>query len=182
MCKFFDSKDEKLTEKAFSQSLIISIISILLCVVALCSMTFAWFIGEAKISDNVIVSGSFDLVITVTKDGTELPIEADPDKEGVLICNISEGGTYTVILKLKEGSSVKGHCLVKVGNDEYRHTDAIFKRNSSESDSAQNFTFTVTVSGGTAIVFEPRWGMVVEPDIENGGAYPSVNNAGEENS
>ena len=182
MHKLFDSKDEKLTEKAFSQSLIISIISILLCVVALCSMTFAWFVGGAESSSNVLASGSFDLVITVTKDGNELPLEPDTNKEGALICNISEGGTYTVILKLKEGSSVKGHCLVKVGNDEYRHTAAIFKRNSSENYSEQDFIFTVTVSGGTAIVFEPRWGMVAEPDIENGGAYPSLNNAGEENS
>ena len=86
MKNFFDCKDEKITEKAFSQSLIISVVSILLCLVALCSMTYAWFTTETSSSSNTLTSGSFDLDIIVSKvdDGaaTASAIEAESNTDG----------------------------------------------------------------------------------------------------
>ena len=38
---FFGSKQDKLTDKAFTQSIAVSVISILVSVVALCSVTWA---------------------------------------------------------------------------------------------------------------------------------------------
>lgn len=168
MHNLFDSKNEKLTEKAFSQSLLISVLSILLCIVALCSITYAWFVGESTSTGNTLLAGSFDLTISVTKDGDEFPVIADADRDGVWICNLAEEGTYTVNLKLKEESSVKGHCIVKVGDDDYKHTDAIFDTANAD------FIFTIKVAENTKVTFEPRWGVVVEPDIENGGIYPVI--------
>ena len=83
---FFDCKDEKITEKAFSQSLIISVVSILLCIVALSSVTYAWFTGETTSGSNTLMSGSFDVKITVSKleDGVASAnaIEAESNNEG----------------------------------------------------------------------------------------------------
>ena len=45
MKNFFDFQDEKITEKAFSKNIIVSIAGILLSIVMLCSTTYAWFTG-----------------------------------------------------------------------------------------------------------------------------------------
>lgn len=203
MKNIFDSKDEKLTEKAFIQSVVISVVGILLCIVALCSATFCWFTGGTENHSNTLVSGSFDVTITVVKgnalddanggQGTataqadteaaggtqaeQIEVTADPAHAGVFVCNLPEAGTYTVTLTLKEGSTVKGHCVVTVGNDNAVHTAAIIGENTNNCEGEENtnpFVFTVTVQEATRVTFEPRWGVVVEPQIQQGGAYPAA--------
>ena len=202
MKHIFDSKDEKLTEKAFIQSVVISVVGILLCIVALCSATFCWFTGGTENNSNTLVSGSFDVTITVVKgnalgdasgeqgtaaaqaetgaeNGTQaeqIEVTADPAQAGVFICNLPEAGTYTVTLTLKEGSTVKGHCLVTVGKDTVKHTAAIIGDNTTNREGEENtnpFIFTVTVQEKTRVSFEPRWGVVVQPDIAQRSAYPA---------
>lgn len=178
MKKFFDSKDEKITEKAFSQSLIVSVLSILLCIVALCSMTYAWFTEETESGNNKLVSGSFDVIISVTKTDnngitTDIPITEDPLKAGVYNCSLSEG-TYTVKLKLTQEATVKGHCIVTI-NDSVQYTDAIVGEQTKNRENRvpnDPFTFTLKVEkDGTVVTFEPRWGVIVNPNI-----YPDPTN------
>ncbi len=180
MKNFFDSKDEKITEKAFSQSMIISVVSILLCIVMICSMTYAWFTNETSSNSNTLMSGSFDVTISITKlnDGTatasDVAVTPDPNNIGKYICDL-EVGTYTVTLNLTNESTVKGHCIVTVGNDTAKHTAAIVGEkmaNDENGEQSDPFTFTITVTQPTTVTFEPRWGVVVNPDIENGGTYP----------
>ena len=202
MKNIFDSKDEKLTEKAFIQSVVISVVGILLCIVALCSATFCWFTGGTENHSNTLVSGSFDVTITVVKgnaigdanggQGTataqadtgaaggtqaeQIEVTAAPDHAGIFICDLPEAGTYTVTLTLKEGSTVKGHCVVTVGNDNDVHTAAIIGENTNNCEDetlTDPFMFTITVTAPTSVRFEPRWGVVVEPQIQQGGTYPT---------
>ena len=202
MKHIFDSKDEKLTEKAFIQSVVISVVGILLCIVALCSATFCWFTGGTENNSNTLVSGSIDVTITVTKgnalgdanggQGTataqadtgaaggtqaeQIEVNPDPDYAGVFICDLPGPGTYTVTLTLKEGSTVKGHCLVTVGEDAVKHTAAIIGDNTTNREGEENtnpFIFTVTVQEATRVSFEPRWGVVVQPDIAQRSACPA---------
>lgn len=168
MRKSLDLKEEKLTEKAFSKYLVISVLGILLCIVALCSITYAWFVNETTSASNTLLAGSFDLTVTVSKDGDEFPVVADANKDGVWVCDLTEEGIYTVNLKIKEDSTVKGHCIVKVGDGDAMHTDVIVYPDTTD------FTFTVKVSENTKVTFEPRWGMVVEPDIKNGDLIDDV--------
>ena len=202
MKHIFDSKDEKLTEKAFIQSVVISVVGILLCIVALCSATFCWFTGGTENNSNTLVSGSFDVTINVVKgnaigdanggqgtataqadtgaeNGTQaeqIAVTADPNHAGVFICDLPGPGTYTVTLTLKEGSTVKGHCLVTVGEDAVKHTAAIIGDNTTNREGEENtnpFIFTVTVQDATRVSFEPRWGVVVQPDIAHKSACPA---------
>ena len=55
----FNSKQEKLTEKAFTQSIAISVFSILLCIIALCSVPWAWFSDGISSPTNSIQSAAF---------------------------------------------------------------------------------------------------------------------------
>ena len=41
-------------------------------------------------------------------------------------------------------------------------------------------SFKLTLTEETTVVLEPRWGVVVEPTIENGGVYPETEDVTEE--
>lgn len=171
MKNFFDCKDEKITEKAFSQSLIISVVSILLCIVALSSVTYAWFTGETTSGSNTLMSGSFDVKITVSKleDGVASAnaIEAESNNEGKYTYKLLPG-TYEISLALTEDSTVKGHCVVTIGIDT-QHTDAIIGANTANVENAamtDPFKFKITVTAETTVFLEPRWGVVVNADID----------------
>ena len=172
---FFDRKDEKITEKAFSQSLLISVISILLCIVSLCSMTYAWFTTETASSSNTLTSGSFDVTIAVSKvevgvaaTGTDT-IDPESNTEGKYTYKL-QPGTYEISLTLTNESTVKGYCVVTIGNGAEQHTDAIIGDNTANVDKnttkTDPFTFKITVTKETTLVLEPRWGVVVNADIE----------------
>ena len=169
MKNFFDTKDEKITEKAFSQSLLISVLSILLCIVALCSITYAWFTGETSSGNNTLVSGSFDVDITVTLvgDGTTSNIDAVSNNEGKYTYTL-QPGTYEISLVLTKTSTVKGHCVVTIGNTAAHHTAAIIGTNIANVENEEitdPFKFKITLTEATTLVLEPRWGVVVNPDI-----------------
>ena len=166
MKKFFDSNNEKLSDKAFTQSIAISVISILICLVALCSATYAWFTDETSTNGNTLTSGSFDLhILSVTQVSDNASaasnIEITPDGIGYR-CHLTEG-TYTVTLQLTAESTAKGHCMVRLG-DTVQYTNVILR---SQADGADDrFTFTLVVPQAADVYFEPRWGMAAESDIE----------------
>lgn len=172
MKNFFECKDEKITEKAFSQSLIISVVSILLCLVALCSMTYAWFTAETTSSNNTLTSGSFDVTITVSNvdDGvaTASAIEAESNTEGKYTYKL-QPGTYEITLTLTNESTVKGHCVVTINGGEEQHTAAIIGTNTANVENKEitdPFKFKITITKETTVVLEPRWGVVVNADID----------------
>ena len=174
-----DKKEGKITEKAFMQGLVISVVGILLCVVALCSATYAWFANETSSNSNILAAGTFAFTVSVDKveDGeeaeSEVVIKSDLGREGIYYCTLEEG-TYTVSLKLVGESTVKGHCIVTLGDNEPKRTAAIIGEgtvNVSEQQITDPFIFTITVSETTVVEFEPRWGIVAAPDIEYNGSY-----------
>ena len=88
---FSETKDpnKKMTEKTFVQGMVISVVSILLCIVAICSMSYAWFSTNTSSGQNLLQGGSFALDITVTdSDGQRIPMTNN--ENGTLFC----GGVY----------------------------------------------------------------------------------------
>lgn len=163
------SKDEKLTERAFSQGLIISVVSILLCIVVLCSITYAWFTADVSSKSSTLVSGQFSVTITVkSEDGaTSFSVDKVADKDGVYTCALPAGGTYNVTLKVDNGTTVKGHCIVKIGSEEKR-TAAIIGEYCDLSDGGavnDPFMFKIKVAAATTVTFEPRWGVSASAEI-----------------
>ena len=174
MKNFFQCKDEKITEKAFSQSLLISVVSILLCLVALCSMTYAWFTGSTSSGNNTLVSGSFDVTIVVSRveDGVATAstgaLEPESNTEGKYTYKF-QPGTYEITLKLTDTSTVKGHCVVTINGGEEQHTAAIIGTNTANVENKEltdPFKFKITITKETTVVLEPRWGVVVNADID----------------
>lgn len=162
MKNFFDCKDEKITEKAFSQSLIISVVGILLCLVALCSMTYAWFTGSTSSGNNTLVSGSFDTTVSVKKgDGTLVM-----PQNGKYI--LMPGETYTVTLEPAQAATVKGYCIVSI-NGESKKTGVILDDGMVDdvyTAATAPFEFTiVTEKDNTVVTFESHWGVLLTPDV-----------------
>ena len=171
MKKIFDCKDEKITEKAFSHHLLVSILSILLCIVALCSITYAWFTSETQSGNNTLTAGSFHVTISVQNSVTkeEKTLTKVSGKEGAWQCNLAPG-TYTISLKLTNDATVKGHCKVQFGSGTVYHTDVIIGEKTKNVDDStprtDPFTFTLTLTKASTLTLEPVWGVVVEPDIQ----------------
>lgn len=182
MKNIIDCKDEKITEKAFSHHLLVSILSILLCIVALCSITYAWFTSETQSGNNTLTAGSFDVTISVQNKVTleEETLTKVSGKEGIWQCNL-DPGTYTISLKLTSDATVKGHCKVQLGAGTVYHTDAIIGDNTANVDVStprtDPFTFTLTVTEDSTLTLEPVWGVVVAPDIQYKKDYSAAGNA-----
>ena len=164
MKNFFDCKDEKITEKAFSQSLIISVVSILLCLVTLCSMTYAWFTTETTSSSNTLTSGSFDITVSVKAQDDTL---VTPTADGKYI--LTSGEEYTVTLEPAQTATVKGYCIVNI-NGENKKTGVILDDEMVDdiyTTATAPFEFTIeTEKANTVVTFESHWGVLLNPDVD----------------
>ena len=162
------SSDERITDKAFSQSLLISTISILLCIVALCSMTYAWFSTENNSGNNLLQSGHFGLSVSVvaqtdgTTDAEPLEISVTEEKGGALQCVLPQAGSYTVTLSMTEETTVtKGYCSVSANGSTFK-TALVSK---DPTLGVEPFCFTVVVDAETVLTFLPKWGIPAESEI-----------------
>ena len=170
---FFDMKPEKISEKAFMRGLIVSVIGIFICIVALCSATYAWFVGDVSSHSNTLTSGTFNVTVSVvgSDDSAVTEIAASETGDGGWEFDLP-AGTYTVTLKLTEQSTVKGHCIVTVGNDPAWHTAPVIGEstaNAADLPLSDPFVFTVTVDEATTLTVLPCWGLAVETQIANEG-------------
>ncbi len=175
MKSFLTSHDEKITEKAFSRSLCVSVLSILLCLILLCSMTYAWFTDGTSSGGNTLTSASFGLEKpqVVQADDASVNIEVLPGENGVWRCTLpNKEEKYTVILTLDADSTAKGHCVVSINGKDQKTAAIIGDRTVNREGYPENsspFTFTIqTTENDTVVEFRPVWGVVAEPDIKMG--------------
>ena len=166
--RFLDTKKEKTVKRAFSQSIIISIISLFLCIAAFCSLTYAWFSGEAASRGNNIVSGTFDLDVSVVKKEEDISPARDievVDNGDILVCELPEKGTYTVTLTRVDGSTTNGYCYVTVGSGETQATEPIVHEEIDGENGSAPFVFYIVTQTATTVKLQPRWGMHASPLI-----------------
>ena len=155
---------KKLTEKAFSRLIISSVLGILVCVMCLCSATWAWFSTDVSNDSNTLCSGNFGLIVTVTdENGTSVDVTENPD--GTSVCAFADAKEYNVTLKMTEDTTVtKGFCVIKAGNASYS-TAAM---NSKEGITSLSFKIDVKEAGLT-LSFTPAWGLPAEESVQAGG-------------
>ena len=160
----FETNDEKLTEKAFSHGIFISVLSIILCIVALCSASYAWFTEDQSSGNNVIVSCTFDLTITVNKQDVEI---TTTENLGKVTCKLTEAGTYTVTLTIHSDSTVKGYCAVAIDDEEKLLTDSIYP-DVKRTPNQLIFTIVKKTDSESTITFTPEWGIPAHASISDG--------------
>ncbi|MBQ7378952.1 MAG: hypothetical protein IJW70_04640 [Clostridia bacterium] len=180
-----NQKQDTLTDKAFSQSLTISIFSILLCIVLLCSLTFAWFNQDVSSPSNTLEAGQFVVDIVVTDDASKAEV-VGTEKDGVWTYALDGVGTYTVTVTASDQATAKGYCEVTLNGGEILSTVHLIGENYKGTvmgEITRSITFTVKHEGTTpgSLVIAPHWGIPSNSTVQTGSVLPpdSVENVSE---
>ena len=154
----------KLTDKAFSRLVFTSILGIFVCIVCLCSATFAWFTTNTTSGSNVLDSGRFALEVSVVDENGEAVPVVD-NENGTFTCVLEGTGIYTVVLQMTDDTTAtKGYCDVTINSVNVKHTNPISKNADIGVDP---FSFTIEANDeNTVVVFKPKWGLSANADIE----------------
>ena len=147
---------DKLTDKAFSRMMLTSVLGILVCLVCLCSTTWAWFTADVSNNSNTIGTGQFDLEVSVD----EVRLERSSDRANVH--TFEKAGRYTVTLKMTEDTTVtKGYCVITVNGKPLYKTASI-----NNVDGTNPFKFTLDVKkDGMTVEFTSAWGIPIPEEI-----------------
>ena len=141
----------KLTDKAFSRLVLTSILGILVCIVCLCSSTYAWFSDSAPSNGNQIkMADECALTVYVVKDGTAL----EDIENGV---ELEAGVEYLVMLSLP-ANSASGYCLISAGGNTY-YSDYIAAHSDPQP---QTKSFVLKVETTQTVTFTSRWGIYAQ--------------------
>lgn len=156
---------DKLTEKSFLISIGTSIIGILICLVSLCSVTWAWFTGDVTSPNNEIKTAPQCLLqVTVSDDNAAFlgTISADNTASSTngevvfpnLKLSLKPNVIYQVSVILPKDSG-SGYCKIDANGESY-YTDTLYTH---ENDTPSTITFQLTVTTDTDVTFTPRWGI-----------------------
>ena len=160
------------SEKAFSHNLAVSVISILFCIVALCSITYAWFTEESTSGGNTLTAATFSLDVSVNPADASLQAQAlDGGRIGY---TLTGAGTYEIALTLTDTSTAtKGFCDVKIdGQDAAWQTEVVYK---DEANGSRQCVFKITTTQEeTVLLFTPKWGLPAESELYNGCEYTVI--------
>lgn len=159
------SDEEKLSEKAFIQGIVTCVISIVLCMIALCSVTWAWFRTDISSVSNTIETGTYTLNIDI--ENAEKKASTDTSYTYYLNPNVR----YQIKLSVQPSSIGNGYCKIKIGEDKYYYTDNISTQFSEENP----FLFDLMIQtedeiqlnpSGIPVTFELHWGIYSgDPDV-----------------
>lgn len=152
------SDSNRLTEKAFKQSITISIIGILLCMVALCSVTWAWFSTEISSLPSDIRSAYCDVTVSVANENNILdPVDGK--------YNFVKNKAYQIQITAT-GNAETAYCILRVGGADY-YTEQI--------PTQTGIVFTLQFEDDTPVEIITCWGTSSVPNelrsFANNGLY-----------
>lgn len=154
-------KTDKLSDKAFLRLVTTSILGIIVCLVCLCSTTYAWFTASIpSVGNELKTAGACDLEVTVSPHNPEGEAFTDIEN-GVLM---EPGVDYLVVMLLPPGSA-SGYCLIEADGKTY-YSDYII----GNSDEPQIKSFWLKIDDMPRVVtFTTRWGILNrESDVVGG--------------
>ena len=166
---------EKPTEKAFLRSITVSVLGILLCMIALCSTTWAWYSKNIYSSSNTVYAANCYMLISVQRIDGESLIDVE-NLDGKY--QVDENVEYKISLKAI-GSANSAYAIINYNGALY-YTEQF--KVYPEYFMAEAFTFTLTFSKNTHIEIYSRWGTASysKRDFYNGETYLDLQEAPEE--
>ena len=177
-------KHGKVSDKEFTRIMISSVLGIMLCVICLAGLTWAWFSGSVSSAANNITAASFNIQIDVKVKDTEKTVPHTVEN-GIYSFSLENNKAYDVKITA-DGTATTGYCEVLFGENVY-HTIQIFnisdESNSGSilsTDRPQEINFTVDATESTLLLkIVPQWGSYAiaegEKLIGNEGSEPSEN-------
>lgn len=131
------------SERAFFRNIAVSVLGILLCVVSLCSASWAWFTEGVVSSSNRIQAARCDVSVTVWKDDEIVAPGENGDYE-------LDAGAYTVELTAM-GTGANAYALFTVGGQSYA-AEISLSGEVGEREISLSFT------KDTSMTIAPHWG------------------------
>lgn len=162
------SEKTMITEERLKAVLLPSFLSIILSVILLCGMTWAWFETTKAGSTEPIRTAEYGMTVTVSKDGVA-EIGGDYGNGGkryILAADID----YTVVLTAT-GTAKTGFCIMSFPAENAEGITVTKELYSAQMPSGSSITFTFRLEKATEVNFIPQWGTSARseaPDIENG--------------
>jgi hypothetical protein len=157
----FKFNKEASTEKAFMQSIIISVFGFVLCIVSLCSATWAWFSTDISSSENNIQAAHYNVTVTVKSGDAVIT-----DNNGKY--RFEEDKDYIVTLEAY-ASAQSVYCVFVTDNGEYCTSQI------STSTSENTMTIMLRFSETKEIEIIPSWGYTSAGEttgfFTDGGCY-----------
>ena len=166
----FSVDRKKLTEKAFTRSIAMSVFGIVFCMIALCSTTWAWYSKNIYSTSNTVYAANCDMSVFVQKiDGENF----SNVEKSVGRYQLEKDVKYKISLKAV-GSANSAYAIIKYKGDLY-YTDQfeVF----SDSSTAEEFTFILSFSEeNISIEIYPCWGTSSRGirDVYNGESYSNL--------
>lgn len=141
-------KYEKTTDVPLARLLMPSVVAVVLCVVCLCGMTFAWFSARVSIPNQTLTAANYAITATVVAAGSG---------ENVADVSVLQGsdGTYTLtagqayrVTLTNSGTATSGYCLVTLGDNKY----------CTGTITGTSYILNVTPGSNCAASFVGMWG------------------------
>ena len=159
---FYNTGNEKVTEKIFLRAMISSVLGIILCTVCLAGMTWAWFSDSVTSRSSTITSAKCSVEVTVNKVTGNTKIEPSTDGK----YELHKDEKYNVTLKAT-GNASTVYCKVNING-------VIYTARLNPNSNNATFIFEIDCSAKSATVtFTPTWSN--SGSGENSNAWPSNN-------
>lgn len=142
-------KQEKATDANILRLLMPSILGMLLCMVCLVGMTWAWFTSTSDAAVTTIQAAKFNVYATIIKSsgGSDTVFENLITEEGASYNGLKPNEAYT--LELKASATTAGYCIITLGEKQY-YTDKM--------ENNENIFITLCPSDSeTTISIVPHW-------------------------
>lgn len=157
-----NSEHRTLSEKVFLKSIALSVCGMIVCMIALCSVTWAWFTVDVSSTSNSIKTAYCDVTVSVECGGT-----AVTPTDGKYL--FEKDKTYEIKISAA-GTAGTAYCIVKAGGNSYYTQQFAVGSDPAEVCMA----FTLAFSADTPDVeFVSCWGTSskTERSFCNGGSY-----------
>lgn len=144
-------KHIKPTDENIMGLLLPSLVGIVICMICLTGMTWAWFSASITIPAQQIQAANYEVTVSVMNDRVEIP---------------AENGKYTLqngenaVQLTAVGNASNGYCKILINDTPY-YTPQF----PNPADSATEFSFTIRVSEAAEMTIVPIWGTYTGTDV-----------------
>lgn len=148
----FSSDKKCLTDRAFKQSMTISVVGIILCMIALCSATWAWFITGVSSPANNIRPAHCDFDVTVfIADGSSMVLP----ENGTYSLQKNTAYTFTITAG---GTAENAYCILNIDGSEYYTDQFDMVNNNGTLTGVFSFSLYFKDTDITSVEIITRWG------------------------
>ena len=141
-----DRNQKEVTDRAFWRLMLPSVLSILLCIVSLGGLTWAWFSDSTTSCTETIHAASYGIQADVNMKDSAKYININADSTYTLVA----GKKYAVTLTAT-GNASTGYCKISLNGKEYYTTQIV------PGDSLEFDIDCSDLTDDIAVLFTPNW-------------------------